>query len=201
MTALKTEKHQNIIEHNLFKEYNWFYTNLYLTLKKLLSDFYENEYQLRLISITYDENILFYGDEYFVNKIPVNNNLDIKIKISSKLISSFLDSALGEKEESFKLQNLTDIEAMFIKAFTLNIYKTFENQIIKTEPAKKILEEIKTLNFTFYIKDKKHHCGKIIISIPDFILPEIQPEKIKEVYTIFLLLQLQEVLGKLAQKI
>ena len=102
MTALKTEKHQNIIEHNLFKEYNWFYKNLYLTLKKLLSDFFENEYQLRLISITYDENILFYGDEYFVNKIPVNNNLDIKIKISSKLISSFLDNALGEKEERFK---------------------------------------------------------------------------------------------------
>ncbi len=184
MTALKTEKHQNIIKHNIFKEYSWFYTNLYLTLKKLLVDFYEKEYQLRLISITYDENILFYGDEYFVNKIPVNNNLDIKIKISSKLISSFLDNALGEKEEVFKLQNLTDIEAMLIKAFTLNIYKTFENQIIKTEPPKKILGEIKNINVTFYVKTGTQHFGKIIISLPEYILPEKKEENIKENFSI-----------------
>ena len=185
MTALKTDRnYKNTIEHNLFKSYYWFQTNLSLNLENLIKEFFDNDYNVRLISITKDENLLFYGDEYFVNKIPINKNTNIKIKISAKVISSFLDIALGPKEENFELKDLTDIEAMLIKSFTLAYNKLIEKCIDTTEPSKKILQNSHYLHFTHYIEYNKKHLGKIILSMPEYIIPAIEPNKTQENFSI-----------------
>ena len=185
MTALKPK----IIditaeEHNLFKDYNWFYSNIYLKTQKSVNEFFQNNFQLRFLGLANQENILFYGDEYFVNKIPVNKSCSIMIRISANLVSSLLDNALGLSENSFALNELTDIEAGLIKSFTVFVYKNIEDILEKPEPNKKIVQSSKEYNITFYARLKHEHIGKIIITLPEYMLPEIKHEEISERFSI-----------------
>ncbi len=185
MTAVKNNKKpkQKNLE-NLFKGYFWYYSNLYKNIQTVTDTFFEKDFSLRLISITKEDNIFFYGDEYFVNKIPVNKMSDIKIRISSKAISSILDNALGVSQTPFALKNLTDIEAMLIKSFTVSVYKSFEDLLDKTEVNKKVIDSAQEYDITFYLRINGEHAGKIILSIPDYMLPDIELKENKEVFDI-----------------
>lgn len=185
MTAIMTEKDSNNQQKDYLKQgYPWFYANLYLPLLNSIKEFFQTNYEIRFMGISYDENILFYGDEYFVNKISVNKTTDFKIKISSEVIELLLDSVLGESERKFNLKNLTDIEAMLIKSFTVHTYKKIEDKINKNEATKKLIQNKKNLNFTFFVRNKKQHNGKIIITLPEYAIPEITPNKHSETFSI-----------------
>ena len=176
MTALKPKKNNNISgNYNLFKDYPYFDINIYQNIKKITDEFFGKDISLRFISISKEENILFYGDEYFVNKIPVTKLSDIKIRISANAVSSLLDNTLGASEIPFELKKLTDIEARLIKSYTVAIYNSIENQLIKTELNKKVIENAKEYDFTFYVRINNEHAGKIILSIPEYMLNEIEP--------------------------
>lgn len=158
-------------EKVLFLEYPWFYNQIYGRIKDTLSEFFQRDYLFRFMGVSYDEeNVLFFGDEYFVNKVPVNKTASVDVRISSGLISSLLDNSLGASDSRFKLNSLTDIEAMLIKSFTLFLYNKLDELFIKTEPNKKIMKNSKTYNFTFYVEFEKKHTGKIIISLPDYTI-------------------------------
>ena len=91
-----SEAEQNIMqerEKQLFLEYPWFYEHIYGKIKDTISEFFQRDYTLRFMGVSYDEeNILFFGDEYFVNKIPVNQTASVVVRISSMLVSSLLDT-------------------------------------------------------------------------------------------------------------
>ena len=65
---------------SLFKDYPFFYEKFYLTIKKAIEEFFEKPFETRLMSITEKENILFFGDEYFVNNIQITPTTNFKIK-------------------------------------------------------------------------------------------------------------------------
>ncbi len=185
MAVLKTQSSESITGgNNLFNDYYWFYSNIYNKLQKASDEFFQEEFQLKFISISFEDNVLLYGDEYFVNKIPVNKTTSIIMKISSNLVSSLLDSAIGASETSFKLKKLTDIEAMLIKSFTVFAYKNIENFLNKTEVSKKIIQSSRNYNLTFFVKQGKKHTGKIILTIPSYLLPEIVPVKNSDKFSI-----------------
>ncbi len=185
MAALKFKKEeQEKQERNLFEEYPWYYSNLYLRMQKAADDFFKKNYKFRFMGISLEDNILFYGDEYFVNKIDINKLSSITVKISSTLISSLLDSTLGASENVFSLQKLTDIETSVIKDFTAYLYKNIEEHLNKTEVNKKVIKKSRLYNYTFYAKYGREHAGKIIITIPEYMLPEIEKPKYKNVFDI-----------------
>ena len=171
-------------KNGLFKDFPWFHDNFYWKLQKAISDFLQKDYETRFMGISDDENILFYGDEYFVNKIPATKNSTIQIKISAPIVSSFLDSALGETEKKFKLQNLTDIEAKLIKSMTLNIYREIEDYLNEEEPSKRAIINSKHMHFTYFLQENGKHLGKVIVSIPDYMLPNPEEEIKKENFSI-----------------
>ena len=171
MTALQSNKNiKQKNKSNLFNDYPWFYSNIYSGIQKITDDFFQKDFFLRLMSLSKDENILFYGDEYFVNKVPVTKISDIKIKISSGAVSALLDNALGLSESPFNLKNLTDIEAMLIKAYTAAIYKSIEKYLNKAEVNQKIIKSSKDYDLTFFLRANEIHSGKIIISIPEYMV-------------------------------
>ena len=172
MIVSKEEKNTiQVGEKELFLKYPWFYDNLFYELKDTIQEFFQIEYDFRFMGVSYNEdNVLFFGDEYFINKLPINKTADIIIRISSDLISSLLNNALGVSDVSFSINELTDIEAMLIKSFTEFIYKRLENIFIKTEPNKKMLKNLKIYNFTFFLQFEEKHIGKLIISVPDYTL-------------------------------
>lgn len=183
MAALSKEMNSNTLaECNLKKDYPWFCSYLYEPLVKYTKEFFKADFGIRFMGISYDENILFYGDEYFVNKIPVNKSTDFTMKLSSEVVELLLDAALGSSEDKFNLKNLTEIEAMLIKSFTVYVYKHLENKISKAELNKKNIQNKKNLNFTFFVRNKKQHVGKIIITIPDYALSDIEVKEFKPVF-------------------
>ena len=185
MTAVKTEEKIILSDKtSLLADYPWYYSNFYLETKKALDEFFKKSFDTRFMGISSGENILFYGDEYFVNKIPVTQNGDFKVKLSSKVIECMLNTALGLDEKRFELKKLTDIEAMLVKSFTVFLYKKLEKNIVKTETNKRLIQDAKECNFTFYLKDGNKHIGKIIVSIPDFLIGDITRKETKETFEI-----------------
>lgn len=185
MTTIEKEKASNIeLKRNLVKYCPWFYSTFYKSLKKSTKEFFQKDIDIRFMGISIDENILFYGDEYFVNNIAINKNANFQMKISSGVIEYFLDTALGSSEKKFELNALTDIEAMLIKAYSIHIYKNIEEIFDKTEINKKIVQKSKNINITFYIREEEEHTGKIIISVPDYVLHNISVADKKETFTI-----------------
>ena len=185
MTAVKTEEKIILSDKtSLLADYPWYYSNFYLETKKALDEFFKKSFDTRFMGISSGENILFYGDEYFVNKIPVTQNGDFKVKLSSKVIECMLNTALGLDEKRFELKKLTDIEAMLVKSFTVFLYKKLEKNIVKTETNKRLVQDAKECNFTFYLKDGNKHIGKIIVSIPDFLIGDITRKETKETFEI-----------------
>lgn len=185
MTVLKTENNQDKkLKSNLAENYSWFYSNIYSKVQKSVYEFFQKDFKLRFMGISYEENIFFYGDEYFVNKLPVNKTSSIMMRVSSNLVSSLLDNSLGASETKFELKKLTEIEAGLIKSFTVFVYKNIEDYLNKTEVNRKITEAAKDYNFTFFVRFKNNHTGKIILTIPEYMLPKIEPEKIPERFDI-----------------
>jgi len=175
MAEAKSEKKVNKKRiNNLIKDYPVLHANIYNNLNKSVMEFFQKDLQIRFMSITKDENILFFGDEYFVNKIPVNSLSDIKIKISSNAVKALLDLTLGESDSKFNLNSLTYIEAELIKSFTLYFYKSIEDYLDKTELNKRIIQSAVDYDFTFYIKSGNTHLGKIIVTIPEYLIPYIE---------------------------
>lgn len=185
MTAVKTEEKIILSDKtSLLADYPWYYSNFYLETKKAIDEFFKKAFDTRFMGISSGENILFYGDEYFVNKIPVTQNGDFKVKLSSKVIECMLNTALGLDEKRFEIKQLTDIEAMLVKSFTVFLYKKLEKNIVKTETNKRLVQEAKECNFTFFLKDGNKHIGKIIVSIPDFLIGDITRKEVKETFEI-----------------
>lgn len=185
MTALKSEVNSTKIKPNdLFKDYFWFYSNIYEKVQSAVNEYFQKDIELRFMGVSIDENILAYGDEYFVNHIPVSKNSVVKIKISSDLVSSILDVTLGGSDRAFALKTMTDIEAMLMKSFTLFVYKNIEEPLIKAELNKKVLESAKEYSMTFYAKCSEKHAGKIILTIPDYMIPPIEIPEYEENYDI-----------------
>lgn len=184
MAVLKSEKEvkeQNT--KNLFKDYNWFYTNLYAKLEKALQDYFKKDFHLKFMGIFKEaDNFLFYGDEYFVNKIDINKYSSCVMRISASLVSSLLDNTLGTKEGRFSLRDITHIEAELIKSFTLFAYKNISEFIDKSDVHPKIVKKSKDYHFTFYVRYDKDHAGKIIITVPEYVIKNIE---VKEPKTIF----------------
>lgn len=185
MPISQTEKNMVLADKSsLFGAFPWFYANFCIDTKKAIEEFFSKDFNLRLMGISQGENILFYGDEYFVNKLPITKNGDFKVKLSSNVVSYLLDTALGVDEKRFELKSLTDIEAMLIKSFTAFLYRKLEARFDKSEVNKKVLQNAKECSFTFYVKSDSEHIGKMIISLPDFFIGNIKKEQRKVNFSI-----------------
>ena len=169
---------------NLFKDYPFFYEKFYLTVQKAIEEFFEKPFETRFMSITEKENVLFYGDEYFVNKIPLTVNSDFTVRISSDLVEYLLNSALGESEKKFSLKNLTDIEAMLIKSLTVFIYEKFKDLVPKEPDTVQKNKGEDEYSITIFVKNSDEHGGKMIISIPEYMYIKQEEKELKQNFSI-----------------
>ncbi len=185
MAVLKSEKDNSNITESLFKNYDWFYTNIFNCTQKALDNFFKKDFRLRFLGTFKDkDNILFYGDEYFVNKIVVNKYSTLTIRISSTFVSSILDNTFGAKEEEFSLKKLTHIETEILKTFTVYLFQNLEQYFDKSEVNKNVIKSAKDYHFTFYARYGKEHAGKIIVTVPEYIIKNIKDKECIEKFGI-----------------
>ena len=88
MTVINTLEAKKIEKNALFKGYNWFCSNVYKKIQSSVDEFFQKDFSLRFMGISIENNVFFFGDEYFVNKIPVVNESGITVKLSSTMVSS-----------------------------------------------------------------------------------------------------------------
>lgn len=169
---------------DISKEYQWLYENLLGRIKQSSEKFFQVPFDLRFMGVSNDDNILFYGDEYFVNTLPITTTADFNVKISANVIEFLLDEALGKSSQKFSLNNLTDIEAGLIKSYILHIYKSISSYLDKRELPKHIVQNSKTINFTFYLRNESNHIGKIIFKMPEYVIPQIKKQAVKNTFSI-----------------
>lgn len=169
---------------SLFKDYPFFYEKFYLTIKKAIEEFFEKPFETRLMSITEKENILFFGDEYFVNKIPLSVNSDFTVRISSPLVEYLLESAIGPTQQKFNLKNLTDIEAMLIKSLTVFLYEKFKGFASSEAEAVQKNKGEDECSLTLFVKNSDQHVGKIIVTLPKYMCQNQQEMVLKENFSI-----------------
>lgn len=184
MTNLTENITHALTKNDISKKYQWFYVNLYKKLVESSEKFFQRPFSIRFMGVSYDENVLFYGDEYFVNTLPINKSSDFKVKISSSVTEFFLDEALGKNSGKFSLSKLTDIEAGVIKSYIVYLYKGIQANLNKKDPTKHILQNSRNLNFTFFVRNSNNHIGKIIFRIPEYMIPEIELEKKEDTFSI-----------------
>lgn len=185
MTDLAVKKNSYIqMKPDVSLQYQWFYNNIFQKIIESSEKFFQRPFSFRFMSVSNDENILFYGDEYFVNTLPVTKTADLNVKISSKVVEFLLNEALGKSNEPFRLNNLTDIEAGIIKSYILHIYKSMQDSLNRKEQPKHIVQNSRIINFTVYVQDENEHIGKIIFRMPEYLIPEIKRKERKDTFTI-----------------
>lgn len=158
---------------NLYKNYRWFYANFFLNIEAAAKEFLNADVGLKFISLGEKDNVLFAGEDYFVTKIRVAKDIDVLIRVSKNAVEALLNKVFGESENKFELEYMTELEAKFITSFNDFMYKSIVHNLIDASKLGKKHNKSNYCHLTFFVRNVEKDLGKIIISIPINILPEV----------------------------
>lgn len=143
-------------------------------IKEKIREFMLTDFDLKLVGITEQDNVLFVGEEYFVTRIKTNKKHEVFMRISSPFMDMILEKGLGESEEPFVPENMTELEATILTKLNDNVFKGISQFFVK-EHEMIDGENTNLVHLTMIAKsDETGALGKYIISIPIPLLPEIQ---------------------------
>ena len=151
--------------------FNW-YENTYASrIQNAFDEFFGNKFQLKLVSLSKNLNVLFQGDNYFVTKVRIDKNYDIFFRCSSGAVKVILDDVLGSSK-SFDISAISDLEAKLISTFNDFTYNKVIDLLEQPEKGAK-RKNFDIINLTFFIKGSSENCGKFILALPkDLVLPQ-----------------------------
>lgn len=146
-----------------------------IKLKDRVKDFLLSDYNLKLIGICEKDNSFFFnGEDYFVTRIRVDKQNEVFFRISAKLMNSILENTLGSRGEKFAVEKMTELEAKILTSLNDYIYKGIAPFLLKNQNSD-VEKNPNHVHLDFLTKDKNGIVGKLVISIPINILPEIRP--------------------------
>lgn len=169
---------KSLFTGNLYKNYQWFYENFYKNISLATQEFLSSDVELKLVSVSEKDNILFSGEEYFVTKIRITKELNILLRISKTAIRSILAVILGENDSPFNLEELTELEAKILTSYNDFVYKSFVDNLVDLKNSPKKVKHNYDYHLTFFIKANGQELGKFIVSVPDCALPEISQHEL-----------------------
>lgn len=168
------QKVKTIFSGNLYKNYSWFYEKFFVNMNAAAKEFFNKDVDLKFICVSEKGNILFAGEDYFVTKIRLTKEIDIMLRISKTAVQGLLDDILGKSDKTFSFEELTELEAKILTNFNDFIYKSFSDYLTSSEILKKQIKVIyNNCHLTFFVRTKTSALGKLIISMPINVLPEI----------------------------
>lgn len=153
----------------------WFMNVVLIKLKERVKDFLLSDYNLKIIGICEKDNSLFFnGEDYFVTRIKMDKENEVFFRISANLMNSILENTLGGRGEQFAVEKMTELEAKILTSLNDYIYKGIAPFLSKNKNG--VVEKNPNhVHLDFLTKDKNGIIGKLIISIPVDILPDIRP--------------------------
>ncbi|MBS4760815.1 MAG: FliM/FliN family flagellar motor switch protein [Clostridium sp.] len=155
--------------------YNWFNGNFTKILHDTFIEFWGNDAEIKLVSVSENTNILSSNEEFFVTQIRLNKELSVFIRLSKQIVKSLLEGILGSNEKNFNIEKITELEAKILTGFDDFLYKNFSHLIKTANNLPKNNTNYNECNLTFFVKEGIKTLGKIVIKIP---VVAITPENI-----------------------
>ena len=151
--------------------FEWYCNSFASKIQEAFNEFFGEKFNLKLVSLSKNINVLFQGDNYFVTKVRIDKNYDLFFRCSSTGVKIILDDILGEAK-SFDISAISDLEAKLISTFNDFTYNKVIDLLLKPEKGEK-RKNFDNINLTFFIKGTDKQCGKFILSIPKaLVVPE-----------------------------
>ena len=162
----------NTITKELLARFDWYSQSFSSAVQEASDDFLLEGLAVKLVSVSKNMNALFQEESYFVTKIKVDSQNEVYLRSSENAVKIILERALGKSKKPFVLNKITELEAKIITGFNDNLYNFVCSNFVKVGNMSK---KIDVTHLTFFIKDKEtSECGKIIFTVPSFLL-EPQP--------------------------
>ena len=146
--------------------YNWFSDNFQKIVSESFNDFWEQNTEVKLISISENTNFLAQNDEFFVTKIRLNKELSVFVRLSKDLVKNLLENILGPNGKKFSLEKISELEAKILTGFNNFLYKNFSMLLKQENELPKNDISYDECNLTFFINCSETSYGKMVIKIP-----------------------------------
>lgn len=181
------EEKKNItseFSNDLNLTYNWFNENFLKVLTECFNDFWGQNADIKLISISENTNFLVQREEFFVTQIRLNKELSVFIRLSKELVKSLLENILGSNGKQFNIEKITELEAKILTGFDNYLYKNFSTLVKQGNELPKNNTNYNECNLTFFVRQGYQSLGKIVIKIPVVALTPQKVEKAEETFNI-----------------
>lgn len=181
------EDNKNItseFSNDLNLTYNWFNENFLKVITECFNDFWGQNADIKLISISENTNFLVQREEFFVTQIRLNKELSVFIRLSKELVKSLLENILGSNGKQFNIEKITELEAKILTGFDNYLYKNFSTLVKQGNELPKNNTNYNECNLTFFVRQGYQSLGKIVIKIPVVALAPQKVEKAEETFNI-----------------
>ena len=181
------EEKKNItseFSNDLNLTYNWFNENFLKIISECFNDFWGQNADIKLISISENTNFLVQREEFFVTQIRLNKELSVFIRLSKELVKSLLENILGSNGKQFNIEKITELEAKILTGFDNYLYKNFSPLVKQGNELPKNNTNYNECNLTFFVRQGYQSLGKIVIKIPVVALAPQKVDKAEETFNI-----------------
>ncbi len=162
------------------KIFNWFVQAFVPNIRTITAEFWDRDIDCRLVALFDNENTIFRGEEFFVSRIRTsaqkkrNPESDILLKLSKEAVEMFLEDVFGSNNEKFVFESMTELEAKILTEFNNVLGKSFLPLIV--DESRQNTKQNFKYNLLFYLKSPSEKIGKLIISIPAFL---VEPQEVE----------------------
>ncbi|MBQ7450495.1 FliM/FliN family flagellar motor switch protein [bacterium] len=160
---------------NLFKTYNWIDNSFSVIFDEAIKEFWEIGIDNKLIEVSDKQGFFYSGSEYFVTRIALAKEHQFIVRLSKEAVQVLLDMTISYNQ-NFVFENITELEARILTAFSNFIYEKFSQKMLSDS---EITEEHGEYYLTYLLKDLGEIPVKVVITIPKACL---NPEEVKAPY-------------------
>lgn len=164
---------------NFNNTFIWYKNTFEEVIKTAVQNFFETDFDFRLVSVSKTPNSMTRNDSFFVTQVKLYDDVTSSLKISQNVIDMFLEIALGKSDHGFEIEYLTELEAKVLTAFNHGLYKEFSKYFVPSKNIKNLIEDKELKNEHLYLSflaEKNGIAGKIIVILPRQLLKN--PESI-----------------------
>lgn len=175
-TREEKEKITSEFSDDLNRTYEWFNQNFQKIVTESFCEFWGQNSDIKLISISENTNFLAQNDEFFVTQVRLNKELSVFIRLSKELIQNLLEQILGPNGKKFNIEKISELEAKILTGFDNYLYKNFSHLLKQGTELPRNNTNYNECNLTFFLKRGLFSLGKMVVKIP---VVAINPQKVQ----------------------
>lgn len=162
----------------------WFEEQFVKAFNDASKEFLSIDTKVCLLALSHKSIDLWKGNDYLVTQFEIIKDCFVYLRTSNTTVQLVLDNTLGERPElkgALKLKHISELEAKIISSFNDFLFKSlkgvFQSKRRITRLQATLTSEPKFIHVTFgiFIPPHRDFIGKIVVSIPDFILHKPDP--------------------------